>query len=97
MYADSSAALGVARRRGAGKIRHVKIGMLWIQELRDGGAVEYVKVAGKENPADLMTKYHPGPVLQEHCRRMGLETSRGRAEKAIDLSRGINRIITRCH
>ena len=31
IFADSSAALGIAKRRGSGKMRHVKIGTLWIQ------------------------------------------------------------------
>ena len=29
---DSSAALGIVRRKGNGRLRHVKVGTLWIQE-----------------------------------------------------------------
>ena len=54
---DSSAALGTVKRRGNGKIRHVKIGMLWIQEKNENGDLTYDKVLGLNNPADLMTKY----------------------------------------
>ena len=32
IYVDSSAAIGVAKRRGNGKLRHVRVGLLWIQE-----------------------------------------------------------------
>ena len=32
IYVDSSAAIGVAQRKGNGKLRHVKVGLLWIQE-----------------------------------------------------------------
>ena len=32
VYVDSSAAIGITQRRGNGKLRHVKVGMLWIQE-----------------------------------------------------------------
>ena len=31
LYADSSAAIAIAKRRGAGKLRHINIGFLWIQ------------------------------------------------------------------
>ena len=33
VHVDSSAAIGVANRKGNGKMRHVKVGNLWIQEL----------------------------------------------------------------
>ena len=36
VYADSSAALGIADRKGSGKLRHINIGLLWIQENRRG-------------------------------------------------------------
>ena len=35
IYVDSSAAIGVAHRKGNGKLRHVKVGLLWIQERVD--------------------------------------------------------------
>ena len=88
-HADSSAALGVARRRGAGKLRHVRIGMLWLQELRDDKGIDFVKVSGKSNPADLMTKFLGAPMMEEHCRRLLLSKMSGRADMASDLSRGI--------
>ena len=34
VYADSSAALAIAKRKGAGKLRHINICTLWIQENR---------------------------------------------------------------
>ena len=35
VYADSSAALAIAKRRGAGKLRHININCFWIQEKHD--------------------------------------------------------------
>ena len=32
VHVDSSAALAVTQRRGCGKLRHVRIGHLWVQE-----------------------------------------------------------------
>ena len=34
VYDDSSAALAVAKRKGAGKLRHINISCLWIQEIQ---------------------------------------------------------------
>ena len=31
VYADSSASLAIAKRKGAGKLRHININCLWIQ------------------------------------------------------------------
>ena len=56
IYADSSAALAIANRKGAGKLRHIHVSSLWAQEKQDH-EIDYRKVLGTENPADLMTKY----------------------------------------
>ena len=32
IHADSSAALGICKRKGSGKLRHISVGLLWIQE-----------------------------------------------------------------
>ena len=61
---DSSAALAVTNRRGCGKLRHVRIGHLWIQELAADETVHFAKVAGEANPADLATK-HLAPSKRE--------------------------------
>ena len=59
VFVDSSAALAIVSRKGNGKLRHVKVGHLWIQEKAASGEVVYSKVSGERNPADLMTKYVP--------------------------------------
>ena len=53
---DSSAALGTASRIGIGKIKHLDVGWLWIQDLVKQGKVILRKINGKVNPADLLTK-----------------------------------------
>ena len=35
VYADSSAALAIAKRKGAGKLRHINVSSLWVQERLD--------------------------------------------------------------
>lgn len=54
--ADASAALGIIGCRGARKVRHLDARHLWIQEAAAKRAVEFQKVHGTENIADLMTK-----------------------------------------
>eukprot|EP00973_Karenia_brevis_P065065 9035310-Karenia_brevis.AAC.1 len=55
VFVDSSAAIGMVRRKGNAKMRHVRVGMYWIQEQHESGALGYNKVPGPDNPADLMT------------------------------------------
>ena len=50
---DSSAALGVVGRKGAGKLRHVRVGQFWVQEASESGDLRYRKVKGTDNPADI--------------------------------------------
>ena len=71
VYVDSSAAVGVAHRRGNGKLRHVKVGTLWIQERIEEGELALDKVLGEKNPADLMTKYLSAHSLEKHTRAVG--------------------------
>ena len=47
IFADTGATLGIAKRRGRGKMRHVKIGTLWIQEKNETGELQYTKVQGR--------------------------------------------------
>ena len=53
---DSAAALGVTRRMGCGKLRHVRVGNLWVQEKQESGEIGYRKTEGSTNPADIGTK-----------------------------------------
>ena len=53
---DASAAKSVASRVGVGKIRHLDVKFLWIQEAVRAGKITVRKVRGVENPADILTK-----------------------------------------
>ena len=57
LHIDASAALGILERRGAGRVRHLDVGALWLQEQNLRDTVEFIKVKGTANPADLMTKH----------------------------------------
>ena len=54
---DSSGAKSYASRRGAGRIRHIEVKWLWLQQAVAEGRFRMVKVLGTNNPADVLTKY----------------------------------------
>ena len=85
VYADSSAALAIADRKGSGKLRHINVRMLWIQEKERKDEVELRKVLGAAIPADLMTKYLAGARVEDLMRRLGQLRRAGRADAALDL------------
>ena len=79
LHSDATAALGIARRRGLGKIRHLDVTDLWCQEQVRLGTVSLHKVLGTENPADIMTKYTDSATLQKMLGIMNLRFLDGRA------------------
>ena len=56
IFTDSSAAKGTASRIGIGKVKHLDVGWLWIQESVRKGKIKLRKIDGRTNPGDLMTK-----------------------------------------
>ncbi len=86
VYADSSAALGIAQRSGVGKVRHLRVQALWVQEVRCTGRLGYKKVLGTRNPADILTKHVPVELLDAHLQTLGVESREGRAVSAPELN-----------
>jgi len=56
LLVDSSAAKSIASRTGLGKLRHLGIKFLWLQEAVRRKKVVLSKVRGDINPADVLTK-----------------------------------------
>ena len=44
LYADASAALSIAKRQGAGKMRHINVKSLWLQEKEVQKELIYAKI-----------------------------------------------------
>ena len=57
LYADASAALSIAKRQGAGKMRHINVKSLWLQEKAVQEELSYEKIRGEDNPSDGLTKH----------------------------------------
>ena len=66
LLTDASAAIGVCRRRGLGKIRHLAVADLWIQDKVKSKDCLLKKVLGKDNPSDALTKHVDGGTLHKH-------------------------------
>ena len=82
LYADSSAAIGICRRTGIGKVRHLATGQLWVQERLKAGDLKLFKIPGEANPGDLLTKHLSKDVADRHLRAMGVSRHEGRATSA---------------
>jgi len=80
LHTDASAALGIIAREGLGKLRHVKVQYLWIQDRIRGGDLTAQKVAGVDNPADLLTKYLAAQDIIRHAENIGHTLHDTRAE-----------------
>lgn len=83
---DASAALGIAQRRGLGKLRHIDAQWLWIQERLHQGELKAQKIAGKENPADLMAKRLAAEEMAKHVECLGYEMRTDRSEKSLKIN-----------
>ena len=84
-HADSSAALAIAKRKGAGKLRHINVSALWIQDVQDREGAQHMKILGTENPADLMTKYLVKDKMDACMQVIGQEVRQGRAKSGLDI------------
>ena len=85
VYADANAALGIVARKGSGRLRHIDTSILWVQQKELQKAVEFMKVHGVMNPADLMTKHLVTASMEEHMDRLQLRPEKGRAKSAANL------------
>ena len=85
VYVDSSAALAVVNRKGCGKLRHVRVGQLWVQQLAEEDEVKFKKIWGEENPADLGTKYLTRINIDKLIELIYLEDKDGKAIEGLDI------------
>jgi hypothetical protein len=83
---DSSAAIGMCQRRGLGKVKHIAVQNLWLQDKVNTGNLFVEKVPGETNIADLMTKHLAEPRMKYLLGLMGFKATEGRAESAPQLT-----------
>ena len=76
---DASAALATVARRGLCKLRHLSTNYLWIQEKAAKGDLNFKKVAGVDNGADLFPKTLSWNEIQSHIHKLSSQFIRMRS------------------
>ena len=89
LFTDATGAKGIATRRGLGKLRHVDVHLLWLQQQVASGIFKVYKVDGKQNPADLYTKYLSQDDMKKHMKRVHFWYAEGRAAVCPQVSQGV--------
>ena len=79
---DATAAIGITRRRGLGKIRHLATADLWVQDRIRSGDFRLTKVLGADNVSDILTKFVHRATLCKHLKGLSLRQETGRPELA---------------
>ena len=77
---DAVAAIGIVKRQGLGRVRHLAVADLWVQQRAKEGEVAYVKLEGKKNTSDMMTRAVEREVIMRHMQALGLQMRGGRHE-----------------
>ncbi len=78
IHTDSSAAKGIANRRGLGKTRHIHVNYLWIQERLHSGDFQLSKERTDRNVGDLFTKYLDQSKLHKFVKQLNYQFKEGR-------------------
>ena len=87
-YTDASSAKSISTRKGLGKIRHLAVHLLWLQEKTAAGEVLVHKVRGDANPADMLTKYLPQASMNKFMSALHYYREDGRAAECPELAKG---------
>jgi len=70
---DSTSAANSTKRRGLGRMRHMDIRELWLQDEIRNGMLKIEHIEGLQNVADVLTKSMPGSRFMELITKLGLE------------------------
>ena len=70
---DATAAIGIMNRTGLGRMRHVDVRFLWLQDMVRNGGIKVFKVLGTANTSDLGTKALASDQIEKLIRLMGYE------------------------
>ena len=87
VHSDASAALGIVARQGLGKMRHLDVQYLWLQDKVRDGSLTVMKVPGQQNPADMLTKHVPAADVHRHMETLSMKVRNDRADIAPKLDR----------
>ncbi len=69
---DSSAAKSMTARKGAGRVRHIEVRELWVQDRVAKGELMIVKLRGEDNVADGLTKHVDKQKMEQYMKACGI-------------------------
>ena len=79
---DATAAIGIVSRQGLGRVRHLAVADLWVQQKALQGILRFAKYPGKLNPSDMMTKGVDRETLDRHMSTLDFVSTAGRSSLA---------------
>ena len=77
---DSNAVKSMPARKCAGRVRHIEVRELWVQERVAKGELNIVKVRGEDNVADGLTKHVDKQKMEQYMKACGIVRNSGRHE-----------------
>ena len=86
IYTDATAAKGIASRRGLGRVRHISVQFLWVQEKVANGEFSLHKIPGEVNLVDLCTNHVNPNTLEKMMTLFSLEFCEGRSAECPNLA-----------
>ena len=72
LLTDSTSAHQIAERRGLGRLKHVELRWLWVQDEFRAGRLGIARVSTLVNPADMMTKHLRRARLEDLMELIGM-------------------------
>lgn len=66
LRSDASAAISISTRTGFGKVRHIEVCQLWLQDKVKQAKISVVEVGANEHVADTLTKHVSKETLGKH-------------------------------
>ena len=82
---DASTAKAIAMGKGLGKVRHLAVHLLWLQERVAHKDIAIRKILGSNNPSDILTKYVSRDLLEKFTKLISLNAEEGRATECPEL------------
>ena len=68
---DAEAIEHILHRQGIGKLKHIDVAYLWVQDEIRSQRLRVHRIRSEENVADLGTKHLSKAVIAKHCLTLG--------------------------
>ena len=76
LHVDASACKGMILRHGSGKVKHLSVKQLWVQEAVRAFGVQVLRIPRGDNPADLLTHCVSHPTAETQLQRINADRGR---------------------